>query len=71
MEPFALFNLLQSLLSGNNPETPVENFPVSSSLPTEESIESSLNEDIPTPSQEAALRFLAEHENRAKRTKKN
>ena len=70
MEPFALFNLLQSLLSGNPTNPPVENAPVSSSLPTEEIDENQPNEEIPTPSQEAALRFLAEHENRAKRTKK-
>ena len=70
MEPFALFNLLQSLLSGNSAENSAEKEVFSPSLPTEEPVNDAPQEPIPTPSQEAALRFLIEHENRAKRTKK-
>ena len=70
MEPFALLNLLQSLFKDAPPAstTPLEEF--SSPLPTEEKDKSQENEVIPPSAQEAALRFLSEHDNRAKRNKK-
>ena len=71
MEPFALFNLLQSLLSGNTPTPTAENTDTSSTLPTEEAQKNQETTALPTPSQEAALRFLTEHENRVKRAKKS
>lgn len=66
MEPFALFQLLQSLF---NSSTPQESAPPVSKE-TEEPPTTPNAEPTFSPSQEAALRFLSEHENRAKRTKK-
>ena len=66
MEPFALFQLLQSLF---NSSTSQESAPPVSKE-TEEPPTTPTPEPTFSPSQEAALRFLSEHENRAKRTKK-
>ncbi|MBE7085043.1 MAG: hypothetical protein E7368_03200 [Clostridiales bacterium] len=74
MEPFALFNLLSSLLSQNPPPQNAENAPSSAPLPTEEpptpSPLSTPKTDVPTPTQEALLNFLSTHDARVKRTKK-
>ena len=74
MEPFALFNLLSSLFSQNPPAQSAENAESSVPLPTEEPPAPSVHEppktDAPTPSQEAVLQFLSQHDSRVKRTKK-
>jgi len=74
MEPFALFNLLSSLLSQNPPPQNAENAQPSAPLPTEEpptpSPLSTPKTDVPTPTQEALLNFLSTHDARVKRTKK-
>ena len=67
MEPFALFNLLQSLLSKKPDVSPSEN----AAAPTSENTET-IEEQSPTaPEREnAAARFLDEHDKRARRLKK-
>ncbi len=66
MEPFALFQLLQSLFNASPSQEPTP--PVSNE--TEEPPSAAPTQPTFSSSQEAALRFLSEHENRAKRTKK-
>ena len=71
MEPFALFNLLQSFLRESSApreeQTSEKNVDVAEEKTTELPPETAF---VPTPSQEAALQFLSAHETRAKRTKK-
>ena len=76
MEPFALFHLLQSLLSppvSNETDTQIEkNAPPSPQTETDPSTTPTPTEESPkTDAQDAFLRFVSAHEARAKRTKKN
>ena len=74
MEPFALFNLLSSLLSQNPTLSNGENDEATPPLPTEEIAPAPAldkeNSQAPTLTQNAVLSFLSAHDARAKRTKK-
>ena len=74
MEPFALFQLLQSLFNAQSPAEPTKTEDTTpDSPPPTKPIPPELKTDETTalsPSQETVLRFLSQHDNRAKRTKK-
>ncbi|MBQ7923902.1 MAG: hypothetical protein IJ329_01195 [Clostridia bacterium] len=76
MEPFALFNLLQSLFpqspSQNAANNPTDTAPQNESEPPDKNVPSEQHApEEPSSAQEAALRFLSAHDSRSKRTKKS
>ena len=66
MEPFGLFQFLQSFLNQNPPTNNAETAPP----PPVEAEEPIKPEPIITQNQNAALQFMAAHDERAKRTRK-
>ena len=73
MEPFGLLQFLQTLLSqpqATPAESPKDPAPSEEQAPPAKEEKSAAHDEVKTPSQEAYLQFLANHEARTRRTKK-